>query len=129
MAQYSHTYDAGYDPAMPVVQVVVEDPFTGNRSEPMTAIVDSGADGCLVPLAILRTLNLQTIRRATMRGVSGIGLSVELFLVTLQIGVITVKGVRVIGDRRGSELIIGRNVLNQLIVTLNGLAGEVELSE
>ena len=64
-----------------------------------------------------------------MRGVSGVGLPVELFLVALEIGSITIKGVRVIGDRYNHEFIIGRNVLNQLIVTLNGLAGEVELSE
>lgn len=63
-----------------------------------------------------------------MRGVSGIGLSVEVFLVSLQIGPIILKGVRVIGDRHGNELIVGRNVLNQLIVTLDGLAGEVEIS-
>jgi hypothetical protein len=31
--------------------------------------------------------------------------------------------------RYNNEFIIGRNVLNQLLVTLNGLAGEVELSE
>ena len=47
----------------------------------------------------------------------------------LEVGAITMKGVRVVGDRRGSELVIGRNVLNQLIVTLNDLAGEVELIE
>ena len=129
MARYSHTYDAGYDPAMPVVEVVVQNILTGARSVPMLAIVDSGADGCLVPVSILQALNLRPIRRATMRGVSGIGLSVELSLVALEVGAITMKGVRVVGDRRGSELVIGRNVLNQLIVTLNGLAGEVELIE
>ena len=31
--------------------------------------------------------------------------------------------------RYNNEFIIGRNVLNQLLVTLNGLAGELELSE
>ena len=129
MARYNHAYDAGYDPAMPVIQVVVQDILTGRRSDPMTAIVDSGADGCLAPISIFQALNLRPVRRATMRGVSGVGLPVELFLVALEIGSITIKGVRVIGDRYNNEFIIGRNVLNQLIVTLNGLAGEVELSE
>ena len=63
-----------------------------------------------------------------MRGVSGVGMPVELFLVALEIGSITIKGVRVIGDRHNNEFIIGRNVLNQLIVTLNGLAGEVDIA-
>ena len=129
MARYSHDYDDAYDPSMPVVEIVVQDIITGTRSEPMTAIVDFGADGCLVPINVLQGLNLRSIRRATMRGVSGIAQSVELFLVALEIGSVTINGVRVIGDREGNELIIGRNVLNQLVVTLNGLAGEVEIAE
>ena len=128
MAHYSHGYDDTYDPSMPVIEVIVRDIITSAYGGPMTAIVDSGADGCLAPINVLQDLNLLPIRRARMRGVSGIGLSVEVFLVSLQIGPIILKGVRVIGDRHGNELIVGRNVLNQLIVTLDGLAGEVEIS-
>ncbi len=127
MARYSHGYDDTYDPSMPVVDVIVRDVVTGMHTAPMTAIVDSGADGCLVPLTVLQDLNLRPIRRARMRGVSGIGQSVEVFLVALEIGPIIIKGIRVIGDGEGNELIIGRNVLNQFVVTLNGLAGEVEI--
>ena len=67
MARYSHTYDAGHDPAMPVVEVVVQNILTGARSAPLLNIVDSGADGCLVPVSILQALSLRPIRRATMR--------------------------------------------------------------
>ncbi len=129
MAHYSHGYDDTYDPSMPVIEVVVRDIIAGAHSEPMTAIVDSGADGCLVPINVLQNLNLRPIRRARMRGVSGIAQSVDVFLVALEIGPITMKGIRVIGDRDGNELIVGRNALNQLVVTLNGLAGEVEIVE
>ena len=113
---------------MPVVDVTVQDIVSGARSELMAAIVDSGADGCLVPINILQELNLPPIRKTVMRGVSGIGQSVDIYLVSLRIGPIVVNGVRVIGDRHGSELIIGRNVLNQLVTTLDGLAGEVSVT-
>jgi hypothetical protein len=74
-------------------------------------------------------LNLRPIRRAKMHGVSGIGLSVEVFLATLEIGPIAVKGIRIVGDPHGNEFIIGRDTLNQLVVTLNGLAAVVEVSD
>ena len=125
MVQYSHSYDVSYTPSIPVVDVTVQDILSGIHSEPVAAILDSGADGCLVPINILQELNLLPIRKAMMRGVSGIGQSVDIYLVSMSIGPILVNGVRVIGDRHGSELIIGRNVLNQLITTLDGLAGEV----
>ncbi len=128
MAQYSHDYDASYVPPMPVVDVTVQDIVTGSRSEPMTAIVDSGADGCLVPIKVIQDLNLFPVRKAMMRGVSGVGHSVDIYLVSMRIGPIAVNGIRVIGDRQGNELIIGRDVLNQLIVTLNGLAGEISVT-
>lgn len=113
---------------MPVVDVTVQDIVSGARSELVAAIVDSGADGCLVPINILQELNLPPIRKAVMRGVSGIGQSVDIYLVSLRIGPIVVNGVRVIDDRHGSELIIGRNVLNQLVTTLDGLVGEVSVT-
>lgn len=128
MVQYSRDYDVSYAPPMPVVDVTVQDIVSGDRSKPVAAIVDSGADGCLVPINILQELNLPPIRKAMMRGVSGIGRSVDLYLVSLIIGPILVNGVRVIGDRHGNELIIGRNVLNQLVTTLDGLAGEVSMT-
>ena len=62
-----------------------------------------------------------------MRGISGVGQSVDVFLVTLEIGPITISGVRIVGNPHGNELIIGRDVLNQFVVTLNGLAGEVTI--
>jgi hypothetical protein len=36
---------------------------------------------------------------------------------------------RVVGDEINSEIIIGRDILNQFIVTLNGLASIVEISQ
>jgi hypothetical protein len=37
--------------------------------------------------------------------------------------------IQVVGDTEGEEAILGRDVLNQLIVTLNGLASVVEISD
>lgn len=64
-----------------------------------------------------------------MWGVSGISYRVPMYIVALKIGVIDIFGIRAIGDRQNQDMIIGRDVLNQLIVTLNGLAQVVKLSQ
>ena len=128
MSQYSHEYDTSYDPPLPVVEIFLKDLGSDARSDPLIAIVDSGADACLIPIRLLHELNLLPVRRATMRGISGESVPVEVFLLSVEIGSITIPGVRVIGDRHGHELIIGRDVLNQWIVTLNGLAGVVDVT-
>ena len=42
---------------------------------------------------------------------------------------LTVYGVEAVADRQNGEAIIGRNVLNQLVVTLNGIAGITEITD
>lgn len=51
---YTYDYDFSFSPSMPVVDVALM-PIERNR-EPLhlTAMIDSGADGTLVPLSQLR---------------------------------------------------------------------------
>jgi hypothetical protein len=51
----------------------------------------------------------------------------DIYLVSLRIGSHLLGAVRVVAGLEGEEIILGRNVLNQLVVTLNGLASTVEI--
>lgn len=62
-----------------------------------------------------------------MRGVTGQGQEVQLFLIVIQIGPFTATGIEAIAIADNEEPIIGRDVLNQFIVTLNGPAEVLEL--
>lgn len=64
-----------------------------------------------------------------MRGVTGRSLAVDTYLATIQIGSFTSSGLEVIAMTDETEVIIGRDVLNDLIVTLNGLAHIVEITQ
>lgn len=44
------------------------------------------------------------------------------------VGPFTHAALEVIGNRQSDDIIVGRDVLNHMIVTLNGLANVVELS-
>jgi predicted aspartyl protease len=52
-----------------------------------------------------------------------------VYLATVEIGTYTIHRVRALAAPAGAEAVLGRDVLNQLIVTLNGRAGVVELSQ
>ena len=54
---------------------------------------------------------------------------VYLYLVTLRIGEIELPGTYVVGDNRSDEIVIGRNVLNQLVIWLDGPGNLSRISE
>ena len=62
-----------------------------------------------------------------MRGTAGGRVEVDLYLVAIQLGAELVYGLHVVSIPSTKEAIIGRDVLNQLIVTLNGPAGVTEV--
>ena len=124
---YSHHYDSSYLPAMPVVDIEVINIEDDSQHVKLKAIVDSGADGTFIPESHLRNLNIESVRKAQVRGVSGFASSVEIYMVKLKVGRYELHGIRVVGDKQ-NQTIIGRNVLNQLVVTLNGLAEVVEIT-
>lgn len=64
-----------------------------------------------------------------MIGVTGTRMPVEIHLVSLHIGRLIIPSIEAIANVNNDEAIIGRNVLNRLIVTLNGLAGVTEVSD
>ena len=50
------------------------------------------------------------------------------YLVNLRIRDINLPGIYVVGDDRANDIVIGRNVLNQLKIRLNGPEQVIELS-
>jgi predicted aspartyl protease len=50
-------YDFTYDPALPVCEVVLSAESTGRRIK-LKAIIDTGADGTIVPMRYLQEIGL-----------------------------------------------------------------------
>lgn len=126
--QYSADYDSRFDPAMPMVDLTISGP-DNNLSITRLALVDSGADATLLSQVDLQRLGADLIGWGRMVGVSGISQRVPIYAVQLAIGQIELGTVRVLGYRTTENPILGRNILNQLIVTLNGLAQVTEISQ
>jgi len=111
---------------MPVIEVGLG---KGGQPEPgrlSLALVDSGADGTLVPVDLLEEVGARLVGTARIRSIFGDSQAADIHLGSLQIGPHWLGAVRVVAGAEGDEIILGRNVLNQLVVTLNGPASTVE---
>lgn len=60
-----------------------------------------------------------------LRSVTGQALTVETFVIVVRLGPYVVHGVQAVAMPVGSEPILGRDVLNELEITLNGPAQEL----
>lgn len=128
MIVYTFDYSTDYEPPAPILEITVSK--TGGLAGEVTllALVDSGADATILPITTLQSITARYIETRQMRGMVGLAYPVDLYLATIRIGSYTVPAVRVVAGTADSEAIIGRDVLNYLVVTLNGLAGVTELS-
>lgn len=128
MSTYSYLYSTAYDPPAPVLDIKVRS--TGQKKDvaSLTALVDSGADATMIPIDVLKKIGARYVRTLQMRGITGLASRVDTYLVIVQIGPHTIYGIRAIAMPANSESIIGRDVLNQLVVTLDGLATTTEVA-
>ena len=94
----------------------------------LTAIVDSGADSTMIPKAILNQLHVQQVKTAWMTGVAGERMAVNLYWVFVQFGDFRPVYTEVIGVHHRDEVIVGRDIINQFSVLLNGPAHTIEIS-
>jgi predicted aspartyl protease len=128
---YTHNYDSSYPygPALPVASLTVKRIAADDAGIDLRAMVDSGADATILPLAVLQQAQIERVGRARMRWGFHQSHSYDVYLATIVVGPYIIYGVRVLADPANNEAILGRDVLNQMIVTLNGLANVVEISQ
>jgi len=127
MSFYTNDYSSDFYPAMPVVDILVR-PEINKEGINLTAIVDSGADNTMLPENILNQLNILKTKTAWMKGVSGIRMAVNLYWVFIQLGDFQPIYTEVIGIQNHNDVIVGRDIINQFAVLLNGPAHTIEIS-
>ncbi len=111
---------------MPVVEVTFA---ARSGSEEHNALVDSGADACMIPIDIVKRLGARAVDIQYVRGVTGEVTLVELYEVAVQVGPHSLGYVRAVALQANTEIILGRDVLNQMVVTLNGPGLTTEIAD
>jgi predicted aspartyl protease len=107
--------------------VVLINPEEGLRAVAENALIDTGSDGTLVPLALLENVLAPVLTETRIRSHWGEWRAVQLLLVDIAREGLTLPGMLVVGDETGGEIVLGRNVQNRLHLALDGPAQLAEV--
>lgn len=122
----SHPYLDTYHPPMPAPEIQLGYPGEALILGPMIAIVDTGADGTLVPQSHMDEIGAPFVDDVRVGSHWGEWRNLQLFTVDIRVGGLRFPAVEVVGDDQSREIILGRNVLNRLKLLLDGPVGQVE---
>ncbi len=122
-------------PPVPILHISLSAPGESAQTELAPALIDTGSDFTLVPEKWLRDLDAPRSRPARVRGLWSAYREVTLFLVDIHLEIGTLPGVEVVrvmkseGIFENEEIVLGRNVLNLLILLLEGPAQQTSVLE
>ena len=119
---YTFNYASYDNPPVPVVEAHIFSPDNPELVETVFMIVDTGADAAILPKDIIKKLDVPLIGTATMRGIHGIGTTTAIHHVSIRIGDYTINRVEAASQKNLKQPILGRDVLNYLVMTLDGPA-------
>ena len=122
-----YRYLDSFFPSMPALVLRFGYPDEALITEPAPAIIDTGADGSLVPQNLLDQIGAPIVDSKRIRSHWGEWRQVLVFAVDIGIEDFRLAAVEVVGDDQGSEVILGRNVLNRLRLLLDGPREELRI--
>ncbi len=123
------SYSSTYFPPAPILHIRLATPGESAKIGPISAIIDTGSDGTLIPSRYLENVEAIGVGDALLHGILGEVYEAHLFKVDIWIDSLIIPGVTVVAIDRGEEVILGRNIVNKLILLLDGHRGETELFE
>lgn len=86
----------------------------------LQGIIDTGADITMVPLAVLEEIAAPEIDEVRLRSHWGEIATVTSYLVDIELGTNLFPAVEVVGDLHSDTVLLGRNVINKLLLLIDG---------
>jgi predicted aspartyl protease len=114
-----YRYNQQQQPPAPFVYVTVHTPDGTRISERYPALVDSGAAITVIPTEIAEQLLLLKYSEVALADWMDVTITVSAYWVNLTVHEMSVNGVKVVAAQV-PYLILGRDVLNQFHITLDG---------
>jgi len=127
MKVQTYDYNSVYLLAAPFVQVGVSGDSIDAEPILVNVQIDTGADASMMPVAVLESTGALFESTRYARDFSGKTHLVDLYSVTVSLAGQTFY-LQVIAQENTDEGIIGRDILNNLVVTLNGPANTTEIA-
>lgn len=125
MRLFTYDYDHAVLPSQPTVDIEIR-PTRGDRSIELKALVDSGADVTLIPQRHLQAINARSSDFINVTGMLGIQQRFDTYRIVLRLAAFATR-LTVIAGHDPDLIVIGRDVLNYLRITLNGPATTTEI--
>lgn len=116
-----------YEPPAAVADIEISNPVT-RHAERGRAKIDSGADITVIPVALVARLRLLPAGFSEVASFDGTVIEVPAYYVNIAINGFTFEYVRVLSSNRVNAL-IGRDILNQLKITLNGKTLTIQIQD
>jgi predicted aspartyl protease len=122
----SYPHDSTFVHPFPTLPVVIRQ--VGEAAErSLSALLDTGADVMLVPTVHLKAIQADELYNTRLRSHWGEWLPVTVHMVDLEIGEQHLPGVEVVADDTGDTILLGRNVINKLILLLDGPGSQTDV--
>jgi predicted aspartyl protease len=117
-------YSTEYTPPAPVLAIRVSAP-SGGTGVALLALVDTGADVSVLPRTVAESLALPHLSNLRLQGVTGVPESVRVHAARVEVG-----GKSLLAEVAcfGSEIILGRDILNGFVLRLDGPRTALELA-
>ena len=123
------SYDQDVEPPAPFLDVLIRHPWAPDRSKPVRAKLDTGADLSAIPYPVSDELELLPVRTILAETYDGVQTSVRTYFITLEAARAHFRRLEVILIPE-EYMLLGRDVLNRFYARLNGpdLAFDISVS-
>lgn len=111
-----------YFPPAPTLPVTFGAPGERPGFGPHEGLVDSGSDVTIFPRTLLVQAGIPSATHARLRGPWGEAYVTRLYFLDLEVAGSLLPGIYVAENERRNEVLLGRDVLNKLVVLLDGPA-------
>lgn len=114
-----NSYDVSLDPPALCVNVIIANPINRRKRRTVKALLDTGADITAIPNEQVELLDLYEIDRLQLETLEGTTSIIYTYAVRFTLGDLIIPRLEVILTGL-NMVIIGRDVLNQLYLQLDG---------
>jgi predicted aspartyl protease len=123
----STTYTDAYWPPFPVLEISLAIRDQTPSIGPFQALIDTGADGAFVPVKYIKQLKIPVSGQMIVHPHFGTPQVAHTHTLDILVGSFRFSAIEVVGDNQEKDLIVGRNLLNKLVLVLDGLRRQTDV--